>query len=171
VWASEPDAELRSINWDDPWKAHGRERTVKTFAAAEGRLAFRGLYPRTLKPCEIEAGRFLGMRFQHPELGIFAVREKPLRRGMAPEWIEQGYRDLMRDCPDTPSCSARISPVRLADGHTGFLVQGKKSWQISNHAVWFVHHERRIEVFVQGPPETFSGEDAIAVANDLVAGP
>jgi hypothetical protein len=159
------------INWDDPWYRRGSAGTVATFAEAEAKLTFPGLYPKTLQPCEIFVGPlgFLGMRFQHPTYGIFKVDQISLDVPAAN--MERKFRALPNSCPKQPGCAPDFTAIQLVDGRDAVLVLTKPGGPgLSNHAVWFVDREANTEVVVMGPPDTFSGEYAVAVANDLVAG-
>jgi hypothetical protein len=157
------------IDWNDPWHLADAGQTVETFAEAEASLPFPGLYPKTLRPCEIVTAGFLGMRFQDPTFGVFKIDETPLQASAAK--VERRNSALPKSCPKQPGCAPKFTAIRLADGRDAVLVLSRPGGpQLSNHAVWFVDHEANTEIVVMGPPNTFSGEDAIAVANDLLAG-
>jgi hypothetical protein len=158
------------IDWDDPWYRGDSAGTVETFAEAEAKLSFPGLYPKTLKPCEIFVGRsgFLGMRFQHPTLGVFKIDEIPV--DVPVSRLERKYRALPQSCPKQPGCAPDFTAIHLADGRDAVVVLSKGGTRLSNHAVWFGERRGNLEVVVMGPPDTFTGQDAITVANDLVAG-
>jgi hypothetical protein len=154
-----------SIRWDDPVGGHGR--AVASIEEAATMLTFSPLLPETLRPCAVIVSafrpRYLVLRFQHPELGVFHVSEHALQRPVRA--AERGLRGRAGPCAHQ-GCEGRWSLVKLEGGREALLVTGEKT-ALATHNIEFIDAERAIDVVIQGPPHTFDAKTALTVANDF----
>jgi len=153
-----------SISWDGPLGAPAR--AVSSIDEAKELLPFTPLVSAGLgDPCEILVSRVrphqFVQRFDHPSIGIFHVTQTPLE--VTPERAERTLRGMAGPCA-RQGCEGAWSLVRLEAGRPGLLVTGK-GIELAVHNLVFNDPAREIQVVIQRPPATFSGTEAIAVAN------
>jgi hypothetical protein len=156
-----------SINRDEP--LGGRPRTFASIEDAARALPFRPLVPVGIAPCEVLVSPWrpatLTLRFQDPQFGIFNVGQRTPEFSIAR--AERVLRSMAGPCVDE-GCEGVWSLTRLSDGREALLTLGR-GLELATHNIVFIHPSG-IEVVIQGPPQTFQREDAIAVANAFVEG-
>ena len=107
--------------------------------------------------------RGLGLRYDHPDYGLFWVQESRPPQGISAVQLQADLESLPATCADSEVCTAKLSVETIRGGIRALL-------QISSRATGatsITWYEGGIEFTVIGPSNTFSGEDALAVANNV----
>ncbi|MDQ3857430.1 MAG: hypothetical protein M3327_03140 [Actinomycetota bacterium] len=147
---------------------------AKSVAAAASVISFTPEVPPELgppvgifisRPEIFPADRSVLLRFEHPMYGLFVIREA--RPQIPPPEAQATLERLAAGCADG-SCGGNWSVVTLADGSRAVLSTGPGSEQQKTNFIAFVDFNNGLRFDIMGPPETFSGEEAVAVANAFV---
>lgn len=104
--------------------------------------------------------RGLGLRFDHPSYGRFWVTQDPLPSGISQEQLQADLESLA-DCEDR-GCEGEWSLETIRGGIRGLLLIAPPHGATA--VEWY---ENGIEMSVMGPPDAFTGEEALAAANRL----
>jgi len=109
--------------------------------------------------------RFVVMRFDHPELGVFLVQQQPLAR---PADDAQASLEALAGPCAADGCAGDWSLVALENGREALLVTGPGSENQQTNFLAFIDNERSLRIDIEGPPSEFSGAEALQVANALL---
>jgi hypothetical protein len=137
---------------------------VDDLAEAKGYLSFEPISPRSLgsplrilvsDPAQFELdARSVGMEYKDPTYGHFWIIEKTTQT------TQKELEGLVDQCKSSPKCEGTWSVVEIRDGVRAVLIEGPPS----THLEWL---ESGVRVVVMGPPDEFTGDEAISVANAI----
>ena len=107
--------------------------------------------------------RGLALRYDHPDYGLFWVTETRPPQSISAVQLQASLESLPATCEASEVCKAKLTVETIRGGIRALL-------QISSRATGatsITWYEGGIEFNVIGPPSTFSGEEAVAIANML----
>ena len=162
-----------TINWEHP---DPMTRRVDSIETARGLVRFSVRLPPGLgQPTDVFVSvdevpaehRLLILRFEHPKFGVFLIQQLPLPMTVAA--ADEALATLAERCRSSKRCAGDWSlPALRSRGRPAVLIAGPPEPGHAATAAIFNDRLRKVRVEVLGPPETFSGEAAVAVA-DAVA--
>lgn len=148
------------INWDNPFP--GGSVRLDSVTRARPLLRFEPIPPRNLgtsrsilvsNPSDPERTGMLALVFQHPKFGRFWVLQEASQTSQAELEAFPGHNT-------DPGNTATLSLVTIRGATTALLQVGPSTTSIE----WL---EGTIKVTVIGPPDSFTPDVAMAVANGI----
>jgi hypothetical protein len=110
--------------------------------------------------------RWVTSRYDHSTWGMFLIQQQQLDRSV--EQAQSSIERLAGPCADE-GCAGSWELVTLANGANALLVTGPGSEDQQTNFISFIHPGAGIRVDVEGPPDEFTGEAALEIANVLVS--